>query len=265
MIGLWLFIIGVVIGSFLNVVVYRTVYDKSPLEGRSKCPECEEKISWKHNIPLLSYVLLKGRCAHCNSKISLQYPVVELLSGLLFVWWYVVGWSFFQLVETPLIWIQPIFWLGVGIALLLVTVFDFKYGIIPNGLNVALFVWVMVYRLGLVGMGRMQTRDFLLALLSSGVLAAFFYFLYRITKRQGFGFGDVKLAPSLGLILGWPKILVGVMASFVIGGVVAVVLMILGKKKMKETIVFGPFLTLGTLISLWWGDYIWSWYMTMLK
>lgn len=264
-VAVWLFLLGLAVGSFLNVVIYRTVNEESVLKGRSKCPECGKKISWQHNIPLLSFIYLKGRCAHCGAKISWQYPVVELLTGILFVWWYVVGWGFFKLAGPLFVWVQPLFWLGVGVALLLVAVFDFKYGIIPDSLNGGLLFWVLLYRIGLVLTDKMMVRDFWLAVISGLTLTGFFYLLYWITKRKGFGLGDVKLAPSLGLMLGWPRIVVGIMAAFFTGAAVSLILLIGGKKKWKETIVFSPFLTLGSLIGLWWGDSIWSWYLSMLK
>lgn len=261
----WLFILGLAVGSFLNVVIYRTVNGQSPLKGRSKCTECGVKIAWQNNIPLLSFMWLRGRCAQCGAKISWQYPVVEFLTGVLFVWWYVVGWGFFRLAGSPFGWLQPLFWLGVGVALLLVVVFDVRYGIIPDVLSAVLLIWVLMYRIGLVVTGRMMKGDFYLALVTGLVLTGFFYFLYQVTKKKGFGLGDVKLAPSLGLILGWPKTLIGVWLAFVVGAVVAITLLILGKKKMKQTIVFGPFLVIGTMIALWWGDAIWNWYLIMLK
>ena len=133
------FVLGMVIGSFLNVVVYRTIYGESPMKGRSRCPYCKKEISWKHNIPLLSFLFLKGSCAYCGKKISWQYPVVEVLTGMLFVWWYLVGSGFFLLVNTPFELVQPYFWLMVGILLVLVFVFDAWYGVIPNGVNMVLF------------------------------------------------------------------------------------------------------------------------------
>ena len=261
----WLFIFGLVIGSFLNVVVYRTIYGESPLKGRSVCPHCKKQISWKHNIPLLSFLFLRGKCAHCKKRISWQYPVVEGLTALLFVWWYVMGKGFFLLVNTPLELVQPYFWLMVGVLLLLVLVFDLWYGVIPNAVNLLLLVLVLGYRVALVVMGIMRPQDFWMAVVAGIGLALFFYGLYLLTKRKGFGLGDVKLAPSLGLLLGLRGTIVATMLSFMSGAIVAVVLLVLGRKRFGQTIPFGPFLVLGAVMALLWHELIWEWYFGLLR
>lgn len=261
---LFIFIFGLIWGSFLNVVIYRTTHGTSPLSGRSKCPKCKKMISWKHNIPLISFFLLHGKCVNCGTKISWQYPVVELLTGFLFVWWFWIGQGFFLLVGQPWSLLQPVFWLLVGMLLLVVFVADWRFGLIPDSANIILFVLALGYRLALTGFGLMQSEDMIRAIICGLVLMIFFYCLWYFTKGRGFGFGDVKLAPSLGLLLGWPKTLVAVFLAFVIGAVVALVLMAMGKKKLGQTIPFGPFLVLGTVISLVWGNSLWGWYFGQL-
>lgn len=259
-----LFVFGLMIGSFLNVVVYRTIYGGSIVKGRSMCLSCKKKIGWFHNIPVISYLFLRGRCGNCGVRISWQYPVMEVLTGLLFVWWYMIGRGFFLLASEPFIWVQPMFWLVVGILLLLIFVFDLRFGIIPDGINLVLFFMSAFYRLLLVLQGEMQVVDLGAAVVSGVAVTAMFYGLYIGTKKKGFGFGDVKLAPSIGLLLGWPGVVVGVFGAYVIGAVMALGLLIFGKKKWGQTIPFGPFLVIGMVIALLWGDSIWSWYMSML-
>lgn len=261
---LFIFILGLVFGSFLNVVIYRTTHGTSPLAGRSQCPKCKKTISWKHNIPLISFFILHGRCANCKTKISWQYPVVELLTGLLFVWWFFIGRSFFLLVDQPWTLLQPAFWLAVGMILLVIFVADWRFGLIPDSANLALFVLALGYRLSLVSFGLMESPDLVRAIICGLALMAFFYGLWFFTRGRGFGFGDVKLAPALGLLLGWPKTLVAVFLAFIIGAIVAVVLMALGKKKLGQTIPFGPFLVIGTLAALVWGGMLWGWYFGQL-
>ena len=264
LIGLFIFILGLVWGSFLNVVIYRTVKGKSPFEGRSKCPHCGTVIGWWQNIPLLSFVLLGGRCFKCKKKISWQYPLVEFLSGVLFLWWWMIGKTFFVLSGSPWQIVQPAFWLIVGMLLLVVAVTDLVYGIIPDIINLILFSLALVYRLVLVSAGEMQVVDAWKSVVVAVVITLFFWFLRWITREKGFGMGDVKLAPALGLILGWPKGLVGVMIAFISGAVVALVLMMVKKKKFGQTLPFGPFLVLGTAMALWWGETIWQWYWQMM-
>ena len=264
MIFVFLFVFGLVFGSFLNVVIYRTTHGTSPLSGRSMCPKCHKQISWKHNIPLISFFLLRGRCADCGTKISWQYPVVEFLTGALFVWWFLMGRSFFLLLGQPWSYFQPVFWLVVGMLLLVVFIADLRFGLIPDQVSLPLFILALGYRLGLVTSGQMQSTDLVNAVISGLVLTIFFYGLWYFTKGRGFGFGDVKLAPSLGLLLGWPRTLIGIFIAFLTGAVLAVVLLSLGKKKLGQTIPFGPFLVWGTFAALLWGGQIWSWYWALM-
>lgn len=264
LVGLFIFILGLVWGSFLNVVIYRTVKGKSPFEGRSKCIHCGAMISWWQNIPLLSFVLLGGKCFKCKKKISWQYPLVEFLSGVLFLWWWLIGKTFFMLSGSPWQIAQPAFWLVVGMLLLVVAIADLIYGVIPDIINLILFSLALLYRLALVSVGEMEVVDVWRSVAVAVGITLFFWFLNKVTKGKGFGLGDVKLAPSLGLILGWPRGLVGIMTAFISGAVVAVVLMLLGKKKFGQTLPFGPFLVLGTAVALWWGGVIWQWYWQMM-
>ncbi len=257
---MFIFIMGLVWGSFLNVVIYRTTHGTSPLTGRSQCPKCKKTISWKHNIPLISFFVLRGRCADCGTRISWQYPLVEFLTGALFVWWFSLGRSFFLLLGQPLMYIQPLFWLIIGMLLLVVFVADLRFGLIPDSITIPLFVLALGYRLFLVGSGQMESGDLVRAIISGLVLTMFFYGLWYFTRGRGFGFGDVKLAPSLGLLLGWPRTLVAAFIAFVVGASVALALISLGKKKMSQTIPFGPFLVIGSVIALVWGGQIWGWY-----
>ena len=134
-----LFIMGLVWGSFLNVVIYRTAHGQSPMEGRSICPKCGKAIPWKYNVPLFSFFLLGGKCAFCHKKISWQYPLVELVSGLLFVWWYLMGAQFFRLIGSPWHLVQPVFWLVVAMVLLTIFMTDLLYGVIPLSINLFFF------------------------------------------------------------------------------------------------------------------------------
>src|SRR3989339_249727 len=154
-----LFMLGIVWGSFLNVVIYRTAHGKSPMEGRSRCPKCAKLIPWKYNIPLLSFFLLGGKCAFCHKKISWQYPLIEFMSGMLFVWWYLVGMQFFRLIGSPWQVIQPVFWLTVGMIMLTILMTDLLYGVIPLSVNFLFFSLVLLYRAGLVGFGMMERAD----------------------------------------------------------------------------------------------------------
>lgn len=255
---------GAVFGSFLNVLIYRLSKGQSPFVGRSKCPACKKQISWQHNIPLISFFWLRGKCANCHRKISWHYPLVELITASLFLWWYLIGMNFFRLEGNYLDIIQPVFWLIVAMLMLVVFFADLWFGVIPDLINVLILGISLGYRVVLVLLGEMKLIDFELAIIAGLVLYLVFYLLVYVTKGKGFGMGDVKLAPGLGLLLGWQKTIVLWFVSFILGSLVAIVLLALGKKSLKQTIPFGPFLVIGTGIALLFGDKLWLWYMGLL-
>lgn len=264
-ISLFLFTIGAAIGSFLNVVIYRSITEESWVTGRSKCEDCGYQLSWFDNVPILSFLWLRGRCRKCRKPIGLIHPVVEFLCGALFVWWYWGGTLlFFRLTQQPFQLVQPAFWLGVGVLLLMVVVADLSYLIIPDMAVGLLLLTTVIYRVALTMAGVMQVQDLMWAGVGAVGAVAFFGALWWFTKGRGMGLGDVKLAAPLALLLGWPNILVGLFLAFVSGAVVGIVLLLLGKKKFGQVVPFGPFLVLGTVLTLVWGDTLYHWYTSFL-
>ena len=260
-----IFLFGIVIGSFLNVVIYRTLHDESPLEGRSKCDLCKKQIAWYDNIPLLSYIVLAGKCRYCKKPISINHPVIELMTGVMFVWWYVLGLSFFfKLQQPPFQYIQPAFWLLVGVLLIIIFFSDIFWYIIPDYAVLLLTILALSYRIGLTVSGIMQVKDFGLSILAGAIASTFFFILWFVTKGKGMGFGDVKFVFPMGILLGWQKTLVGIFMAFILGSLVAVILMAMKKKTMKQIIPFGPFLVAGCLVGLVWGEKILQWYLGLL-
>lgn len=261
---LFLFSIGAILGSFLNVVIYRTVEQESWVTGRSKCEQCGHQIRWFDNIPLVSFLVLKGRCRDCKAPIGITHPVIELLTGSLFVWWYWFGAFFFQLSHSPFQTIQPLFWLLVGILLLMIVAADMMYYIIPDTAVMALFALTVMYRIALVVFGIMQITDLVWSIAAMLVAFTFFASLWFFTKGKGFGMGDVKLVVPLALLLGWQKLFVGLFLAFLFGAVVGVGLIVLRKKRLKDAVPFGPFLILGTITALLFGQNLLQWYWSLL-
>ncbi len=271
---LLLFVVGLVFGSFLNVVVLREVSDiekneeedtKTPFNfkaylpswviGRSFCPKCGHNLAWYENIPLFSFLFLRGKCLHCKQKISLQYPVVELFIAFEFVWlyWMISQFAFFtQLEGIPSLLVLG-YWLfifSISIALALI---DLKTQILPDSL---VLIGIVVSLIRLIYTGRWEF------LISAFFILLFFLFLFLITKGKGVGFGDVKLSFFIGLVLGWWQwIIVAMFIAFLTGAVVGVILILFGEKTMKSAIPFGPFLLGGMLIAKIWGEAIWFWYI----
>ncbi len=260
-----LFILGLSIGSFLNVLIDRIPNDESPFKGRSYCDKCKKTLKWYDSIPLISYLYLKGRCRYCRSHISFYYPLVEIVTGVMFViaFAYVYGLQStdyslpFSTFNSQLsIFIYSLFILSSFIVIFFT---DLKYGIIPDKIVYSSTVISFLYLIPFgFAQGELNTKYLILGSLLSGLGAfGFFLALFLITKGKGMGFGDVKLAFLIGIILGFPKIIVAFYLAFLTGALVGSILIIWGKKKLKGgTIPFGPFLIIGAVLSLFFGEKI---------
>lgn len=232
----FLFLLGLCVGSFLNCWVYRLNHGLSVMRGRSFCPKCRHQLAWRDNIPLLSFLFLRGRCRCCHSPIASYYPLVELAGGVLTV----------LVISSQLSVISLI----LAYFLLAVFVSDWLYQTIPDQIVYPAIILTGFYLL-ITNYGLLITNLF------SGLAAAgFFGALVWLTKGKGMGLGDVKLAGSMGLILGWPRIALAIILAFLTGAIVGVILVLLNKKTMRSQIAFGPFLIAATFISLFWGEKI---------
>ncbi len=260
----FLFILGAIIGSFLCVVILRSIEGENWVSGRSRCDSCRNTIAWYDNIPLLSFILLRGKCRYCKEPILPLHPMVEVLTGLLFVWWYWGGFIFFKLTQTPLSLLQPLFWLIVGLLLIYLFIIDLNYMILPDRPVFSLLGFVVLYRAVLVLSGIMQLTDLYWAVFAAVLSFAFFFSLWFFTKGKGMGFGDVKLVIPLALLLGAQNMLICLFLAFIIGAVVGLLLIFFKKGQFKTAIPFGPFLIVSTALSLLWGDAIFSWYWSLI-
>lgn len=239
-----LFILGLCIGSFLNVLIYRLNEEGVPKfwQGRSICPNCKHQLSWQDNIPLLSYIFLKGKCHYCHKKISIQYPVVELITAISFV----------------LTGLHPV--ILAFVAVFIVIFFsDIKYMLIPDEMVIIGSVATLIYNLQFTILNQFQILNFKFQIptvnLLTGIVAmSAFMLIVLLTRFKGMGLGDVKLAFLMGFLLGFPKILTALWISFVLGGIYALALLLLKKTKLSATIPLGPFLVIGTLISALWSN-----------
>lgn len=241
-----LFILGLVFGSFINCLVWRLNHGLSPLWGRSTCPKCKHQLAWYDNIPLLSFVILRGRCRYCHSPISWQYPVVELVTGLITL----LVFGFYPYLK----WQYLIFNLIIAYALIAVFISDLLYQTIPDEIIFPTMIISLIFNFF-----NFSISQFFNFLISGLVFGGFFWFLYLITRGKGMGFGDVKLSLLIGLILGYPKITIVFYLAFLTGALVGVILILLGKKKFGDHIPFGPFLAGATLIAFLGGEKILLW------
>lgn len=213
--------IGLAVGSFITALTYRIPRNLGFVKGRSFCDSCKKELNWYDNIPLISFLLYEGRSRCCGKKISLRYPLIEITSAVTFIVLY-----FFSM--------SPLYYV-LSTILLAMLVIDLEHQIIPDELT-----WVCLI-LALFTVNNSLTSS----LFSAFFLSSSLLFLHLITMGRGMGLGDVKLAIPLGLILGLEKGLYWLMASFILGGIVASVLLILNKANLKTKIAFGPFLIVG--------------------
>ncbi len=255
-IGVMIFVLGLCFGSFVNMLVYRTavlykLISKSKFlisnKSRSFCDYCGKQLSWYENIPVFSWLVLKGKTKCCRKKLPVAYPIVELIVGVIFV----VNFQFL-ISNNQLNWLLILLSFIIIVLLIFSAAFDLKYMILPDFSTAILVITAFV--LLFVETPRMASlqSNVLSALIASG----FLLILNLATKGKGMGMGDVKLAIFMGLFLGPQKIIVAFYVAFIVGAIYGLTLMALKKAKKKSQIPFGPFLILGIFVAWWWGEFI---------
>ncbi|MBI3631258.1 MAG: prepilin peptidase [Candidatus Staskawiczbacteria bacterium] len=261
----FLFLIGLFIGSFLNCVIYR-LENNLPISitwsknrgvkcwefSRSFCPHCQNPLQWFELIPIISFVIQKFRCRSCHRKISWQYPITEIMTGVLFLlifnFQFPISNEFSRLGLFEIL--NLIYLLTVTSLLILIAVFDYKYYIIPNKFIYPLILLATGYQLLITPHSSLLTT-----IISSLGFATFFFLMTVISGGRWMGMGDAKLVLFMGLFLGWPKIFLAIFLSFVLGSLISLILIFTKQKTLKSQIPFGPFLILGTFIALFWSQY----------
>ncbi len=245
--------IGTIIGSFLNVCIYRIPQKQSIVFPSSSCPHCKHALGVFDLFPILSHILLQGKCRYCSAKISIQYPIIELINGLLY------GMLFITFGAS----IEMFFYSLLCSLLLVVFMIDLKTQLIPNTLTLFGLIVGILFR---VTQAVLLASNIPLMEGSLGFLAgAVPLFIIIVLSRGGMGAGDLKLMAVVGLFLGSSLTLLTLFYASITGGVVALFLLILKKKGRKSTIPFGPFLVLGTYISIFVGQQVWSWYLSLYR
>jgi len=247
MLYLFIFLFGLSVGSFLNCVIYRLEIGSSFLKGRSFCPYCKHTLSWQDLIPVLSFVFLQGLCRYCRQKISLQYPLVELATGTIFLLIFLTNSNIYAYA----------FLLLMASFLIVIFVYDLKHYIIPDSMVFSAIAAALLYQL------LFFWPDLYLPFLSAIGASGFFLAIVLFSRGKWMGLGDVKLAFFMGLLLSWPHIIVALFLSFLIGAIIGLGLISASRKTIKSEIPFGPFLILGTAIAFFWGDMIVEWYLEL--
>ncbi len=250
---LFLFLLGLIIGSFLNAWIWRTRHGKSIAHGRSMCPDCKRTLGFFDLVPVVSYIFLKGKCRYCHKHISVQYPLVEIVTGLLFA---CIGYMYWDVGLIS----NVIFTRDLIIVALLVAIFvyDFLYMEILDRMTTipAIVLFILSLFFGWNEWGRM--------LVGIGIGAGFFLLQYVLSKGKWIGGGDIRLGLFMGVILGYPRIILALFIAYIIGAAVSLVLIAMKKKQLVSETPFGTYLTIATFIAMLWGDKIVTWYVGML-
>ncbi|MEK7480641.1 MAG: prepilin peptidase [Patescibacteria group bacterium] len=255
------FLLGLIVGSFLNVVIVREGTGKSVFKGRSRCFACGHVLAWYELIPLVSFVIQKGRCRACSAKISWQYPIVEFLTGLIFVG---IWWKAQQNFQFSIFNFQTIFYFLFSIFLILIAVYDFRTKIIPDRFVYPLIVLGFFYSIFIAYHLPSPIPHIFNDMLAAVSAAGFFALLWLISRGRWIGFGDAKLTLGLGFFLGWPLILEALLFAFWSAALVGIVLMIGKGYSRKSEIPFGPFLALGAFAAFLIGERVLIWYINVV-
>jgi leader peptidase (prepilin peptidase)/N-methyltransferase len=283
------FFIGLAVGSFLNVLAMRydpekSVFGLGSFTGRSRCNACMRTLSWYELVPLVSFIALRAKCRTCRSPLSFQYPIMELITGILFA--FVPSRIETIIMQTPSIGLAhssaiPVFsvlWLAVSAALICIAVIDFHHKIIPDELNIFIAVAGICYvaaqyyfdAFGPVQGSLLGRYSLILSwranvFLNHGLAAlvglSFFGAIILFSRGLAMGMGDMKLAAALGLFMGWPDGLFALAFSFVFGSLVSIVLLLRRAKGLKDAVPFGPFIVAGVFGVLFFGQAVLETYM----
>ncbi len=254
--GVMIFILGIVIGSFLNVCIYRLPLSRSIVTGASACPSCGARLTPLDLIPVLSYLFLLGKCRRCKARISPAYPAVELLTGALYLLLYL---------RFGLVWVLPVY-AALSSLLIVISAIDIKSMEIPNGLIIAGLIVGTAQLIASVFTDVFEPwHSYVIGFFAGGVPLLLIALIAAVLlKKEAMGGGDIKLMAFCGLIIGWrltiPAYIMGIFA----GAFISIILMAAGRKKRGDEIAFGPFLSLGVVLSVFFGDALINWYVGLL-
>lgn len=288
--AIYLFLIGLCVGSFLNVVIFRYFPEDGffcnlkRCNGRSKCMSCEKTLKWYELIPVVSFFAQVGRCRSCGSKISWQYPLVELAGGLAFLSpiYFSAHNSLFTVLDSSFL-IFNTLWIAIFSIFILIWAIDYKFYIIPDELNIFLAVSGIlliaennfIKNFSEFGQGSFlgsfsmlfgfRDNIWMNHLLGAIIAVLMIGLIILITRGKGMGIGDLKLAGALGLIFGWPDTIFVLIFSFIIGSIYGIYLLVRRVKGFKDSVPFGPFLVLGSVTLIFFGQSILTQYFKFFE
>ena len=240
-----IFLFGIVIGSFVNVLIYRLPKNENIVVVNSHCMSCEHQLKWYDLVPLFSWIFLKGRCRYCKEKISVQYPLIEAVNGFGYVLIFLVcGLN-----------LSSILYSICFSMLVAISVIDWRTYEIPVGLNITILTLGIIQCI-------LDYRNWSSYLIGMVCVSGFLFLLFIITSGRGIGGGDIKLMFAAGLLLGWKNIILALMLGCIIGSIIHIILMKVSNK--GRMLAFGPYLSAGILLAMLFGEQLISWYLNLL-
>ncbi|MDA3840721.1 MAG: prepilin peptidase [Patescibacteria group bacterium] len=256
--------LGLIIGSFLNALLYR-LHEGETIMGRSYCPKCKKQIAWYDNIPVFSFIFLRGKCRKCHEKISWQYPAVEFITGILFLYAF---WNIFEfrILNFDIAYFlstfnfhlltlaRDLFFISI---MIIIFIYDLKWYLILD--RVTLPAIAIIFGINLF-LGLSWTNLLIGAFIGGG----FFLAQFIVSRGRWIGGGDIRLGLLMGVMFSWPMILLAILLAYLIGSVISIFLVVFGMKKWGSEVPLGIFLTTASIITLFWGNQILSWYIALL-
>jgi leader peptidase (prepilin peptidase)/N-methyltransferase len=240
--------LGLCVGSFLNVCIYRLPRGQSVVAPRSRCPKCGRSLGWFENIPVVSWLALRGRCRRCAAPISIQYPIVELVTALV---WLAIVW------QTPIGWVLASR-LVLGTMLIVLFMIDLEHQLLPNIITLPGIVIGFLFSL----VAPPGPLDSLLGILiGGGVLYGIAAAYYVLRKEEGMGMGDVKMLAMIGAFLGWRAVLLTLVLASFAGAVLGIAMMLFQRGNLRYALPFGTFLSLGAMVAMLFGEQLIAWYL----
>ena len=248
---------GIIFGSFINAWVWRIENDLSITKGRSVCPHCKHKLSWYDLVPVLSFLMLRGKCRYCKAKISSQYPIIELATGLLFVSLLIYNGS-----EGLQGWVGLILLCGATIFLVSAYIYDAKHMLLPDIFSVpAIFLGLIYFGLNIFWQGYNALIPQAIGL---AVVVLFFGGIWYLSKGKWLGSGDIRIAVVMGLFLAPKQLAVAVFVAYLLGAIYGVFIILSSKTRKGHRVPFGPFLIIGFYFGLFYGQELANWYLRLL-
>ena len=241
-------LLGLFLGSFMNVCIYRLPRGRSPVRPRSGCPGCGHMLAWFENVPVLSYLVLRGKCRSCGTSISPMYPIIESITGAMFLG------AYLWYGPSALLVVRLVF----GCAMIVLFVIDLQHRILPNVITLPGIVAGFLLS-EVAGPGWLSSLTGIAV--GAGSLFAIAEVYYRVRHEEGLGMGDVKMLGMIGAFLGWKLVLVTLVLSSVAGSIVGVVVLIAKRESLKYALPFGTFLAVAAMVAAVAGDSLVSWYL----